>query len=239
MNSARNSPIILALDTHDISTAQKWIKQTSEAVGIYKIGLEFFLKNGAEGVAQLQREGNFEIFLDLKLHDIPNTVAGAAQSVKAINPKFLSVHAAGGKKMINAAVLALPSTSITAVTILTSLDDQDLVTIGYRDNVRATVENLARMAVEAGARSIVCSPLEVASIRAIVGAEIIIITPGVRPQESAHGDQVRTLTPVEAMSAGANYLVIGRPITAADSPGKAALEIFSAIVSRPSAGLGG
>lgn len=239
MASAEISPIILAVDTQDISIAKKWIKETSESIGIYKIGLEFFLKNGADGVAQLQSDGDFKIFLDLKLHDIPNTVAGAALSVKKINPKFLTVHASGGAKMINSAVLALPNTSISAVTILTSLDDSDLRTIGYRDTAKAAAENLASMAVRAGARSIVCSPLEVASIRAMVGPEIIIIAPGVRPTSSAQGDQVRTLTPVEAIDAGANYLVIGRPITGADDPGKAAAEILTSILSHPPARLGG
>ncbi len=207
------SPIILALDTDDLDIAKSWIESTRDAVGVYKIGLEFFLKFGREGIASLRAAGDFQMFLDLKLHDIPNTVAGATASVADLAPKFLTVHASGGRKMISAAALSAPDISITAVTILTSLSDVDLRDVGFAGSNIESAVRLAKLAVESGARSIVCSPLEVAAIRAQVPPQILLITPGVRPAESSADDQMRTMTPMEAINAGANFLVIGRPIT--------------------------
>ena len=151
------SPIILALDTKDLATAKSWIEATKESIGVYKVGLEFFLKFGSEGLASLKNDFQIEVFLDLKLHDIPNTVGGAAKSVSALNPKFLTVHASGGSEMVSAAVLAAPHISITAVTILTSLSDEDLFKIGFANNARESAVSLAKLAVAAGAKSIVCS----------------------------------------------------------------------------------
>jgi orotidine-5'-phosphate decarboxylase len=207
------SPLILALDTDDLDIAKSWIDCTREAIGVYKIGLEFFLKFGREGIASLREAGDFELFLDLKLHDIPNTVAGATASIRGIAPKFLTVHASGGRKMISAAAEVAPEISITAVTILTSLSEADLHDVGFSGNNVESAVRLAQLAVESGARSIVCSPLEVAAIRGHVRPEIELITPGVRPADSAADDQMRTMTPRQAMNAGANFLVIGRPIT--------------------------
>ena len=213
-----SSPIIVALDTPDIDTARSWIESTNEVVKIYKTGLEFFLKHGAPGISQLREAGDFELFLDLKLHDIPNTVASATKSVSGINPKFMTVHASGGRDMVSAAVSAAPHIDITAVTILTSLSESDISEIGFKDSALSSAVNLAKVSVEAGARAIVCSPLEVASIREAVGPAPTIITPGVRPAGSALGDQARVMTPKDAIAAGSTLLVIGRPITSLASP---------------------
>ena len=153
------------------------------------------------------------IFLDLKLHDIPNTVANSVKSISQLKPKFLTVHASGGREMVSAAALADPSIAITAVTILTSLSDEELGELGFASNAEQSAVALAKIAVTAGARAIVCSPFEVGAIRSAVGDGVTLITPGVRPVGSAAGDQKRFMTPAQAIEAGANYLVIGRPIT--------------------------
>lgn len=207
------SPIILALDTNEISTAIDWIESSQEFIDIYKVGLEFFLKFGQAGIAELRKHGGFEIFLDLKLHDIPHTVAGAVNSIHSVNPKFLTVHAAGGSAMISAAVEAAPEIAITAVTVLTSLDETALHQMGINSTPLELAKSLATNSIKAGARAIVCSPLEVKAIRELVGSDLTLITPGVRPADSERGDQSRVMTPREAISAGANFLVIGRPIT--------------------------
>jgi len=207
------SPIILALDTKDLVTAKNWIEATNGSVDIYKFGLEFYLKFGATGLRQLADAGDFQVFLDLKLHDIPNTVASSVKSVSDLAPKFLTVHASGGSAMVKAASEAAPEISITAVTILTSLSDSDLLQIGYQNDSKSSAIALAKLASANGARSIVCSPFEASEIRKVVGSDIEIITPGVRPTGSELGDQKRVMTPREAIAAGANYIVVGRPIT--------------------------
>ena len=207
------SPIILALDADEISKAADWINATKDSIDIYKVGLEFFLKFGASGIAELRKNGDFEIFLDLKLHDIPNTVANSIKSISQLKPKFLTVHASGGREMVTAAALADPSIAITAVTILTSLSDEELGELGFASNAEQSAVALAKIAVTAGARAIVCSPFEAGAIRSAVGDGVTLITPGVRPVGSAAGDQKRFMTPAQAIEAGANYLVIGRPIT--------------------------
>jgi len=208
------APIILAIDTSDFETAIDWIKTTQESVSIYKLGLEFYLNFGAAGVAQIVKRTGAEIFLDLKLHDIPHTVAGAASAISQLKPRFLTVHASGGRTMISAAAKAVPEISITAVTILTSLSESDLFEIGYASPALESAVALAKLSVESGARALVCSPLETAAIRSAVGAEPIIITPGVRPlSEQGGDDQIRTMSPADAIAAGANFVVIGRPIT--------------------------
>ena len=207
------SPIILALDTKNLETAKTWIESTNGSIDIYKVGLEFYLKFGAQGLKELESAGDFSIFLDLKLHDIPNTVAAAVSSVVDLAPKFLTIHSSGGAAMIRAASDAAKDISITAVTILTSLSDADLLEIGFSDSSNPAAINLAKLATRNGARSIVCSPFEAAQIRTAVGPSVDIITPGVRPAGSELGDQKRVMTPSDAISAGANFLVIGRPIT--------------------------
>jgi orotidine-5'-phosphate decarboxylase len=219
-----HSPIILAVDTSDFDTARAWIDATRESIDIYKLGLEFFLTFGSAGIESIARESGASIFLDLKLHDIPNTVKKSAGVVDHLHPRFLTVHASGGAAMISAAVSAVTSTSITAVTVLTSLADADLADLGYAKPALETAVSMARVATAAGATSIVCSPLEIEAIRAVIPQSVEIITPGVRPVDEAGGDdQIRTMTPAQAMSAGANFLVIGRPITSRWSEGKAAM----------------
>lgn len=208
-----NSPIILALDTKDQVQANQWITATKDSIGIFKVGLELFLKIGITGTKDLIEKHNVEIFLDLKLHDIPNTVKEAVASVAGLSPRFLTVHASGGREMVSAAVSSAQKTSITAVTILTSLSDSDLIDIGYSNNALASACNLAKVAVAAGATSIVCSPFEVAAIREIVPNSVALITPGVRPLDSDASDQKRVMTPKEAIDQGADFVVIGRPIT--------------------------
>jgi orotidine-5'-phosphate decarboxylase len=208
------SPIILAVDTSDFDTARAWIDATRESIDIYKLGLEFFLTFGCEGIESIARESGASIFLDLKLHDIPHTVSKAAAVVQSLRPRFLTVHASGGEAMVAAAVQAVTSTSITAVTILTSLSEDDLAEIGFRGTALSTAQSLATLAVKAGATSIVCSPHEISGIRQSVGDSVTIITPGVRPADEKSGDdQKRVMDPSEAISLGADFLVIGRPIT--------------------------
>ena len=207
------SPIILALDTNELATAIRWIEATRDSVDIYKVGLEFFLKFGRQGLEELTKNSKFDYFLDLKLHDIPRTVSGAVNSIKDLNPRFLTVHAAGGSAMIRAAADAAPNISITAVTVLTSLDTEELDKMGINSTPLHLANALALNSVNAGARAIVCSPHEVSTIRSSVGSAITLITPGVRPVDSELGDQSRVMTPPEALAAGANFVVIGRPIT--------------------------
>jgi orotidine-5'-phosphate decarboxylase len=219
-----DSPIILAVDTSDFDTARAWIDATRESIDIYKLGLEFFLTFGSEGIESIARESGAAIFLDLKLHDIPNTVKKSAGVVDHLHPRFLTVHASGGAAMISAAVSAVTSTSITAVTVLTSLSDADLSDLGYAQPALETAVSMARVATSAGATSIVCSPLEIEALRAVIPHSVEIITPGVRPSDESGGDdQIRTMTPAQAMKAGANFLVVGRPITSRWSEGKAAM----------------
>ena len=178
------SPIILAVDTSDFDTARAWIDATRESIDIYKLGLEFFLTFGSAGIKNIARESGASIFLDLKLHDIPNTVKKSAGVVDHLHPRFLTVHASGGREMVKAAAAAVPEVSVTAVTILTSLSEEDLFEVGFASPALESAVALAKMAVSAGARSLVCSPLETAAIRSAVGSEPIIITPGVRPPVS-------------------------------------------------------
>lgn len=208
------APIILAVDTPEIATAIEWVKATQDHVSVYKLGLEFFLTFGSDGVKAIKDVTDSDIFLDLKLHDIPHTVSGAAKAVSHLAPRFLTVHASGGNAMIKAAVEASPQTHVTGVTILTSLSENDVSEIGFKDNALNSAVGLAKIAVAAGAGAIVCSPLEIVAIRSAVGMGPIIITPGVRPANSSGSDdQVRTMTPKAAIEVGANLVVIGRPIT--------------------------
>jgi len=219
------APIVLAVDTPDLDIARQWVASTRESVSVYKLGLEFFLSFGHDGVRAIQSETDADIFLDLKLHDIPHTVEGAARAIAALSPKYLTVHASGGRAMIKAAVDAVPGTDVTAVTILTSLSEEDLFEIGYANAALESAVALAKMSVTAGARAIVCSPLEIAAIRSAVGPTPTIITPGVRPlSEAGSDDQKRTMTPKDAISAGASLVVIGRPITKSWAQGAEAMK---------------
>ena len=205
-------PVILALDTKEIDQATSWIKASKESINHFKIGLEFYLRHGAQGIEKLKQENDFELFLDLKLYDIPNTVKGAVESVAFLSPKFLTVHAAGGNKMINAAAAALPNGSITAVTVLTSFSEADFAAMGQKNSIEETTKSWARMAIKSGATSLVCSPFEVGALRTLSDTAILI-TPGVRVEGDAPGDQARIMSPKQAISAGADLVVIGRSIT--------------------------
>jgi len=229
------APIILAIDTSDLEIAKEWAKLVSPHITGIKLGLEFFLNFGAQGVREVCADHELDLFLDLKLHDIPNTVGQAAAAVADLKPRFLTVHASGGRAMITAAAQELASTQVTAVTILTSLSEADLVEIGYRKNSIESAVDLAKLSISAGAKAIVCSPMEVAAIRAAIGSQPAIITPGVRPIDANAplDDQVRTMTPLAAIQKGASYVVIGRPITRFWSQGQAAFSANLAQICAP------
>ena len=219
------APIVLAVDTPDLSTAVEWVKATQDHISVFKLGLEFFLTFGADGVKAVKEVTDSDIFLDLKLHDIPHTVSGAAKAVAHLAPRFLTVHASGGQAMVKAAVDTMPNTLITGVTILTSLSEQDVQEVGFASNALNSAVSLATVAISGGAGAIVCSPLEISAVRSAVGNSAVIITPGVRPAEMAGiDDQQRTMTPEDAIAAGANFVVIGRPITQSWSKGAQAMK---------------
>ena len=221
----KKAPIVLAVDTPDLQTAIQWVRATQEHISVFKLGLEFFLTFGADGVKAIQAETDSDIFLDLKLHDIPHTVSGAAKAVSELKPKFLTVHASGGRAMVRAAADAMPDTYITGVTILTSMSETDVTEVGFKSSALDSAVSLAKVAVAGGARAIVCSPLEIAAVRTAVGAGPLIITPGVRPLDmTGSDDQKRTMTPEDAIQSGANLVVIGRPITQSWSDGASAMQ---------------
>ncbi|WP_433184778.1 orotidine-5'-phosphate decarboxylase [Actinoallomurus sp. CA-150999] len=226
MNTA---PIAVALDAADLETAARWAALVTPHVSTVKVGLELYLRYGPDVVASVRGASGVQVFLDLKLHDIPATVAGAAHAVARLKPAYLTVHAGGGAAMIRAAVEAAPQTKIAAVTVLTSLSEADLAGVGLTGPASDVVRRMAALAVEAGAQALVCSPREVADVRAEVGPGITLITPGVRPPGTATQDQARVATPEEALAAGADLLVIGRPITGAPDPGAAAAGIAAAL----------
>jgi orotidine-5'-phosphate decarboxylase len=219
------APIAVALDAPDVETAARWAHAVQRYVSVLKVGLELFCKHGPDVVNVVRGGTGLDLFLDLKLHDIPNTVAGAAKSVARLKPAYLTVHASGGRDMVRAAVEAAPDVKIAAVTLLTSLDEHALRVLGIEASTRDAVLRLASVAVEAGARAIVCSPQEVAAVRAEVGDGITLITPGVRLEGGDAQDQMRVATPRRALADGADLLVIGRPITGAADPGAAAAAI--------------
>jgi orotidine-5'-phosphate decarboxylase len=227
--AARHAPIAVALDAPDLETAARWAALVGPHVSTLKIGLELYLRYGPDAVASVRGASGVEIFLDLKLHDIPATVAGAARAVAKLRPALLTVHAAAGPAAIRAAADAVPDVRIVAVTVLTSLQEADLSRIGLACPVSAAVRRLAALAVESGARGLVCSPQEVAAVRAEVGDDTLLITPGVRPAGASVDDQARVATPEEAMRSGADLLVIGRPITGAADPGAAAAGIAASL----------
>ena len=223
------APIAVALDAPDLATAKLWANAVGPHVQVVKVGLEVFLRDGHDAVHVAREASGCDIFLDVKLHDIPATVSGAARAVASLAPQYLTVHASGGPDMIRAAVEELPDTLVTAVTILTSLTQEQLTTMGWNGSAQDIVKRLAAQSVAAGARAIVCSPQEVAAVRAEVGPVPVLITPGVRPAGADAGDQKRIATPEQALGDGANILVIGRPITGATDIAAAAAAIAAAI----------
>ena len=225
------APIAVALDTADVAVASRWAAAVAPYVSTVKVGLELFCAEGPAAVEKVRAAADVELFLDLKLHDIPATVAGAARSIAPLQPRLLTVHAGGGPAMIAAAADAIPDTLIAAVTILTSLSAEDLDRLGITGTPDEAVTRLARLAVDAGARALVCSPREVALVRAAVGAGVVLVTPGVRPAGADVNDQARVATPEQALADGADLLVVGRPITGAPDPAEAARSIAAALHS--------
>jgi len=221
--------IFCAIDTADLERAANLVKQLSSAPLHFKLGLEFFAAQGPAGVEKIRAAagGHAEIFLDLKFHDIPNTVAGAVRAAMKAKPQFLTVHASGGEAMMKAAVEAAgKQTKILAVTVLTNLDDNDLSSVGQSGPASEQALRLARLAQKSGIDGIVCSPREIEILRKNLGDDFLLVVPGIRPEGSAPGDQKRTMTPQQAVDLGADYLVIGRPITAAADPLAAATGIL-------------
>ena len=220
------APIALALDAPDLDTACAWAAAVDGVFSHIKVGLETFLRDGAPGVARIRAAAPAcALFLDLKIHDIPNTMAGAARSVAALEPDILTVHAAAGAAGIAAVAEALPDTKVAAVTVLTSLAAADLADLGIAGTPDAVVMRWAGLAVAAGARAIVSSAQEVTSLRELLGSQPLLITPGIRPAGADRADQQRVVTPADAITAGAGLLVVGRPVTAAPEPRAAAVAI--------------
>lgn len=217
---AQNRPVIItALDYPDAATALALVSQLDPALTNLKVGKELFTRAGPALVDTLQKLG-FSVFLDLKYHDIPNTVAGACRAAVDAGVWMLNVHASGGRRMLDAARAAVDSadTLLIAVTALTSLEDADLLAIGVGGTVEEHVLRLATLTREAGLDGVVCSPLESAMMKRTQGQDFVLVTPGVRPETSEVSDQRRVMTPASAVAAGSDYLVIGRPITQADNP---------------------
>ena len=226
------NPIFVALDTQDVHRAAAIARDVSGVAAGVKLGLEFFYANGEEGVLRIAEHGT-QVFLDLKLHDIPNTVEKAVRALAHLEPAILTVHAAGGKAMMRAAKDAAPSgTKVVGVTVLTSLDKDDLASVGVRSSPEAQVERLADLARQSGLDGIVCSGAEIAAVRK-QWPDGFFVVPGVRPAGADSGDQKRVVTPAEALADGASVLVIGRPITAAPNPQRAIMDIAASLDQTP------
>jgi orotidine-5'-phosphate decarboxylase len=225
------NPIFCAVDTPNIEKAEKLVDSLKESVGGIKLGLEFFMATGPEGYRKIAKKG-LSIFLDLKLHDIPNTVAGAISSLLPLKPSFITVHASGGPAMLRAASDAAAKAGVDrpkllAVTVLTSLDKDDLTKVGQGADVAAQVVRLAEVAKDSGIDGVICAPAEIPALRKALGKDFILMVPGIRPDWASSDDQKRAMTPKEAHEAGASYLVIGRPITKAEDPAAAAKRILA------------
>ena len=223
-----SNPVYVAIDTPYLDDALDLIKRVKAHVGGVKRGLEFFCANGHHGVHEVQKLG-IPIFLDLKLHDIPNTVAKAMQAINTLEPAIVTIHASGGRAMMEDAKAAAGlHTKVVAVTVLTSLDGDDLTSVGVNSDPHAQVERLAALAQEAGLDGIVCSGHEVKAAQKI-WKDGFFVVPGLRPAGAAMGDQKRAVTPRQARDDGASVLVIGRPITKADDPDGAARAIVGTL----------
>ena len=222
------TPIFVALDTQDVHRAAAIARDVGGIAAGVKLGLEFFYANGDEGVLRIAEHGT-QVFLDLKLHDIPNTVEKAVRALAHLDPAILTVHAGDGKAMMAAAKAAAPPrTKVVGVTVLTSLDGDDLASVGVRSSAATQVERLAALAREAGLDGIVCSGAEVAAARATWRGGFFVV-PGVRPTGWANGDQKRVVTPRQAIDDGASVLVVGRPITEAPNPRRAIMDIAASL----------
>ena len=239
MSSSRRTRLIVALDTADETEAAGWVRAVGPYVDAVKLGLEFTYAHGLDAARRVAADR--KLFLDLKLHDIPNTVASAIRALgKALSPAgaaMLTVHAQGGEAMIEAAraarEMAFPAQEkplLLAVTVLTSLDAEMLHATGIAGGPRQQVMRLARLAMRAGADGLICSPHEIAPLRDALGDAPVLVVPGIRPEGAAAGDQKRVMTPAAARDAGADWIVVGRPITRAPDPGLAASSIAAMLV---------
>ncbi len=233
------NPVFCAVDTPNLDQAANLVNSLIGRVGGIKLGKEFFTTHGPDGVRQVL--GNrAPLFLDLKFHDIPNTVANAVRAAcRSVAPYMMTLHAAGGPAMMQAAVRAAaefaPRPLLLGVTVLTSLDNADLAAIGVTEPMADHVARLAGLAQECGLDGVICSPHEIANLRDRCGTDFKLVVPGIRPAGAAIGDQKRVMTPAEALAEGADFLVIGRPITAADDPSAAAAAIAAEIAGKPAA----
>lgn len=234
------NPIICAVDTAEISEAQQLTEAVRPHVGGIKLGLEYFTAHGADGVRRIT-DLHVPVFLDLKFHDIPNTVAKAIRATAGIHTFMMTVHTAGGRAMLQRAIEASDEVAqltgsdrpmIIGVTVLTSLDQDDLSITGIRDNVHDQVLRMADLAQSSGLDGVVCSPYEINQIRQACGSDFKLVVPGIRPETAERHDQKRTMTPREALQRGADYLVIGRPITQADDQAQAARTILDSLSDR-------
>jgi len=230
-----SSPVFCAIDTSDPLKAMAMASCLEGKVGGLKLGLEYIMANGPHGCAPFFDMG-MPIFVDVKLHDIPNTVSGAIASLLSLQADFITLHTAGGGAMMRAAAEAAAKANgkrpkLLGVTVLTSMDAGDLRSVGQDPDMAAQVERLALLARESGLDGVVCSPAEVVRLRALCGPDFILMVPGIRPSWAAAGDQKRVMTPREAVRAGATHLVIGRPITGAADPAEAADKIAAEIAA--------
>lgn len=224
--------IFCALDTSDLEQAKKWAGAIGPVTGALKLGMEFVNSFGPQGIEAVKNAApDADIFIDLKFHDIPNTVAGAVKTVCSnFAPAYLNVHAAGGQAMMEAAKGACgPETKLLAVTILTSLDQNAITQVGYHNTLSDQVAQMAQLTEQSGLDGVVCSSFEIELIKRSCNDSFETMVPGIRPAGSAKGDQSRIMTPAEAIQKGATNLVIGRPITGADDPAKAAQEILRSL----------
>ena len=229
----KNNPIFCAIDTNNIETATMLVNEIKADIGGIKLGLEFFTSCGISG-CQTMKEFNLPLFIDLKLHDIPNTVASALRGIFSLEPEYTTLHISGGSEMLKKSVdlknEIQSKTALLGVTILTSFDDSTIEELGFGSSVKHSIEQLTSIAHDSGLDGIVCSPHEVSNIKKIYKNKLKLIVPGIRSSNNINDDQKRTLSAKEAMSAGADILVIGRPITKAKDPAKAAEDLLQEIM---------
>jgi orotidine-5'-phosphate decarboxylase len=229
---AARDQLIVALDVSSAAQAQKIVSSLGEFASFYKVGMQLYTSEGPSLVRDLVGAGR-RVFLDLKYHDIPNTVGAAVREAGRLGVSLLTVHGAGGSKMLRAAAKAAresnPAMKVVAVTVLTSMDEEDLHEIGVPGNLEKQVVHVAKLAVKAGCHGVVSSAREAKALRSHLGNDFLVITPGVRPAGSALGDQARAVTPAEAIAAGSTHLVVGRPITGAANPSEVAEKIIREI----------